>query len=260
MYNCAMTLHAKKIIIFDLDGTLTPVKCEMEHAMRGLFSRLLEEKSVAVMSGGSFEQFEKQFLQGFSLRENELRNLFLFPTNTTRFYRFDKNGWELVYAEELAHEEAEKIFDAFHRGFKDVGYAEPENPYGETIENRGSQVTLSALGQKAPRELKEAWDPDRAKRLAIAAAVKKYLPDHEVRVAGTTSIDVTRKGMDKAYGIAQIEKHLGFTKDEMLFVGDGLFPGGNDYPVLEAGVYSVAVSGPKETERLIGALTERRLL
>jgi hypothetical protein len=37
----------------------------------------------------------------------------------------------------------------------------------------------------------------------------------------------------------------------MIFVGDALFPGGNDYPAEEAGALSIQVKNPHETKRVI---------
>ncbi len=40
----------------------------------------------------------------------------------------------------------------------------------------------------------------------------------------------------------------------MLFVGDALFPGGNDYPAKATGVDSIEVRDPNETKRVIEAV------
>ncbi|HTV93063.1 MAG TPA: HAD-IIB family hydrolase, partial [Verrucomicrobiae bacterium] len=128
---------------------------------------------------------------------------------------------------------------------------QPAQTWGERIEDRGTQVTYSALGQQAPLEAKEAWDPDFAKRKAIAAILAGTLPNFSVRLGGTTSIDVTRLGIDKAYGIHKLRDVLHIPLDRMLYVGDAIFPGGNDYAALQAGVDTVAVRDPEDTKRVI---------
>ena len=70
-------------------------------------------------------------------------------------------------------------------------------------------------------------------------------------MGGTTSIDVTKPGIDKAYGIRKLTEQLGVTIKEMLFAGDAIFMGGNDYPVQVAGVDSILVRDPSETARVI---------
>jgi hydroxymethylpyrimidine pyrophosphatase-like HAD family hydrolase len=73
-------------------------------------------------------------------------------------------------------------------------------------------------------------------------------------MGGATSIDVTKVGIDKAYGIRKLRDILGIAIEEMLFVGDALFPGGNDYPAKEAGVVSIQVRDPNETKRVCEAV------
>jgi phosphomannomutase len=129
-----------------------------------------------------------------------------------------------------------------------------EKVWGEVIEDRGSQITFSALGQQAPLEEKKEWDPDFTKRKKIKALLDKLIPEFCVRLGGTTSIDVTKPGIDKAYGIRKLRDTLGIAIREMIFVGDALFPGGNDYPAEEAGVVSIRVRDPNESKRVIEAI------
>jgi hypothetical protein len=125
---------------------------------------------------------------------------------------------------------------------------------GRGIEDRGSQITFSALGQQAPIEEKEKWDPDFAKRKKMKAALDQLIPEFSVRLGGTTSVDITKLGIDKAYGIRKLRDILGIAIEEMIFIGDALFPGGNDYPAKEAGVVSIQVRDPNETKRVIEAI------
>jgi phosphomannomutase len=240
----------KKLVIFDLDDTLAESKGEIDAEMSLLLSQLLEIKQVAVISGGAYTQFQKQFLANLKIQPALQKKLHLFPTCGSCFYEYD-GEWKQIYKQDLTEEEKQQIRDGFEKAFKDADFKIPEKLYGDLIEDRGSQLTFSAYGQVAPREMKKVWDPDQKKRKKIKAALDKYIPELETRIGGTTSIDVTRKGIDKAYGIAQMEKHLGFTKEEMLFIGDALFEGGNDYPVKQTGVECIAVEGPEYTKKVI---------
>jgi HAD superfamily hydrolase (TIGR01484 family) len=178
-----------------------------------------------------------------------LENLSLLPTCGTKFYQFD-SGWRQLYADDFTKAEKEKIIQSLEEavGAEDFGI---EETWGEQIEDRGSQITFSALGQRAPLEQKEKWDPDFTKRKKIKALLKDLIPGFTVRLGGMTSIDVTQPGMDKAYGIEKLQEILGIELEEMLFAGDALFPGGNDYPVKEAGVASIQVNNAEETKRVI---------
>ena len=122
------------------------------------------------------------------------------------------------------------------------------------LKRRDSQITFSALGQKADLEEKKKWDPDFEKRKKMKVLLDDLLPEFSVKLGGSTSVDVTRIGVDKAYGIKKLQEILSININEMLFVGDALFPGGNDYPVKELGVTSIQVKNVEETKKIIEAI------
>ena len=248
----------KKLIIFDLDGTLAESKSSIEKETAYLLGELLKKKKVAVISGGAYPQFESQIIANLECTAEQLRNLYLFPTCSTSFYKYHEQ-WDKIYSEELTADQRADIIDAFEKALKEVSFTLPEQTYGEMLEDRLSQVTFSALGQKAPSDLKKQWDPDFKKRMELKQALEKYLPEFEIRAGGATSIDVTRKGIDKAYGIEQIEKYTGVRKREMLYIGDAIFPGGNDYAVVRTGVEYILTSGPNQTKELIKEIIKKDL-
>ena len=238
----------KKLIVFDLEGTLAVSKSSLDAEMAKLLSELLRIVKVAVISGGAWSQFEAQLLANLPLNEH-LKSLSLLPTCGTQFYQYD-SSWKQLYAENFKAEEKQKIIDSLHQVMNDSG-SKPEKTWGDIIEDRGSQITFSALGQHAPLEAKEKWDPDFAKRKKMKEQLDKLIPEFSVRLGGTTSIDVTKQGIDKAYGIRKLRDTLGIAIGEMIFIGDALFPGGNDYPAKEAGAQSIQVRDIEETKRVI---------
>ena len=241
----------KKLIIFDLDGTLTESKAALDAEMTALLTALLGVVKVAVISGGNWPQYEKQCLSGFP-RDAPLENLSLLPTCGTKFYQYD-SGWRLLYSEDFTKMEKEKIVSSLKQATAVLDF-NIERTWGEVIEDRGSQITFSALGQLAPLEAKKKWDADFAKRKKMKALLDDLIPEFSVRLGGTTSVDVTKPGINKAYGIGKLRDTLGIAIQEMLFVGDALFPGGNDYPAKEAGVVCIQVRDPNETKRVIEAI------
>ena len=88
----------------------------------------------------------------------------------------------------------------------------------------------------------------------MQARLEQLIPGFAVRLGGTTSVDVTKLGIDKGYGMRKLRDTLGIGLHEMLFIGDALFPGGNDYPAKEAGVESIQVRDPNESKRVIEAI------
>jgi len=253
----------KKLIVFDLDGTLVETKSRLDDEMKGLLTRLLAQRKVAVIGGASFERFKKDLVDRLNVSPELFGNLFLFPTTASSFYRYD-NKWIQVYSEEFSKEQKEKIMDAFEKAFKEINYVRPEKIYGEIIEDRGSQITFSALGQDVVAELgeegiklKKKWrDENRELKLKLAGILQRYLPEFEVRAAGYTSIDITRKGIDKEYGIRQIQRHLSVPLEDILFVGDAFFPGGNDNAALKTGVMCFEVKEVEDTKKLIRHLID----
>jgi HAD superfamily hydrolase (TIGR01484 family) len=238
----------KKLFVFDLDGTLAESKSSLSPEIAGLLGDLLGFMKVAVISGGAWEQFEAQLLAKLP-NDDHFENLFLLPTCGTQFFRY-VGHWEKIYSEDLSHDEQKKIIDSLQRAMDDSGI-KVKKIWGEAIENRGSQITLSVLGQQAPLSAKESWDPDFTKRKKITALLEPMLPNFSIRMGGTTSIDVTKPGIDKAYGIKKLRDHLDISLREMLFAGDAIFPGGNDYPAQEVGVDSIQVRDTNETARVI---------
>ena len=238
----------KKLIVFDLDGTLAPSKSSLAPETAGLLRDLLAIIKVAVISGGAWEQFEKQLLA--DLPDNaDLANLSLLPTCGTKYFQYDRK-WTELYSEDLSAEQRKKIIDSLNKAAGESGF-HAKKVWGEVIEDRGSQVTFSALGQQAPLEEKVKWDPDFAKRKKITAILEKLIPEFSIRMGGATSIDVTKPGIDKAYGIGKLKDTLHISLNEMVYIGDALFPGGNDYPAEQAGVVSIPVKGPDDTNVVI---------
>jgi hypothetical protein len=241
----------KKLIVFDLDGTLAASKSSLDAEMLSLLHELLGVVKVAVISGGAWLQFEKQMLSKLP-QDDRLAKLSILPTCGTEFFQY-AGEWKRLYSEDFTADEKKRIVSSVKNAIEAAGFR-VDKTWGETIEDRGSQVTYSALGQQAPLEEKERWDSDFAKRKKIKAVLDTLIPEFSVRIGGATSIDITKPGIDKAYGIGKLRNILGISVQEMIYVGDALFVGGNDYPAEQAGVISIPVRGPSETKRVIEAI------
>jgi HAD superfamily hydrolase (TIGR01484 family) len=264
-------------IAFDMDNTLAPSKSPIDDEMAGLICGLLQRKKVAVISGAHFPQFEKQLIARLPCGkeiDDHLENLSILATQGAAMYerRLDEAGkfaWHEVYAEKLTDAEKKEVFSAFEKAFAQKGtdgqplFVKPDSPAalaGVLIEDRDSQITFSALGSEAPLEAKQKWDPDHKKRDQIVAALKPLLPNFTIDIGGTTSIDVTKKGIDKAYGLRQLASHLNLPLNRIIYVGDALFPEGNDAPVLSLvslGIRTVSVANPEDTKKLMHTFLDR---
>ncbi len=243
----------KKLIAFDLDDTLAISKSPITDRMGELLVQLLKKYDVCIISGGKYEQFKKQVIDRLEATPRELSRMHLMPTCGTRYYRYDEleDAWKIQYAEDLTEDQKKKIISVLESSAKETGLW-AEKPYGDIIEDRGSQVTYSALGQLAPAEEKYKWAEENAEaKQVLRKRIADQLPELEVRLGGTTSVDVTRIGIDKAYGMQKLIETLDISKDDILFIGDKLQEGGNDYPVKAMGVDSIEVGRWEDTALLL---------
>ena len=242
----------KQLVAFDLDNTLAASKQALEPFMGEALADLLSVVNVAVISGGDWPQFQKQVATRLPERA-DLARLWLMPTTGTKLYTYRGGQWGAVYAELFDDELKARILKAFDESLAATGFV-PEQTWGERVEDRGSQITFSALGQQAPLDAKEHWDPDFAKRKVIQADLQQRLPGLSINMGGATSIDVTREGVDKAYGLRKLSEVSGIPLDAFLFMGDAIFPGGNDYPAKTMGLDTVKVRDPQETASVIAGI------
>ena len=258
-----------EILAFDLDGTLAQSKGPLDVEMVKILKELLKYKKVAILSGGNFEQFSKQILNRFSLfsglsnftfqhsKINLFKNLFLFPNSASSFFVYKNFAWQNIYNLLLAKREKNIIITAIRKALQ-IGEIKLTNKsYGKIIEDRGSEITFSALGMQAPINLKKAWDPTVSKRKIIKKILDKMLSQYSVKIGGSTSIDITKKGIDKTYGIKYLLKYLGFKRSQILYIGDALFAGGNDEVVLNLGIDAVIVKDVSETKTLLKSFLKK---
>jgi len=246
------------LVAFDLDGTLTESKQNITSEMSLAVERLLHYCDVAFISGCHYKQMTEQVADNIFYHPAYHKELYLLPTSGAQLYERETPGWDKVYDNDLTFEQKVHIYNTWKKAVYTVGgYGHIQ--FGDIAEDRGSQITFSMCGQNAPLKEKKKYDPDQAKRKRIVEHMGNFLNaggEYEIRIGGTTSIDVTKKGLDKNYGISRLLVHTGYEPEEVIFMGDALYPGGNDEPVLETGVTCIEVSGPTETLGYINNLLE----
>lgn len=239
----------KKLIAFDQDDTLNITKLPVDETMAELLTKLLDKYEVCVISGTDWETMKKNDAEPLvDANDSQLSRFHIMPTTGTQYWHYVNGDWKCEYAHFLSDDQVQKITTVLEKAVKQLGYW-CDNPNGEIIENRGSQITYSALGQWATPEDKYAWDPDQEKRKKIIELITPELADIDIKIGigGTTSVDITMPGIDKAYGMRQLMNQTGYTMDEILFIGDKLQPGGNDYPVKEMGIDTIEVTNHEDT-------------
>ena len=235
------------LLVFDLDDTLAESKQAIPDEMAHVLATLLTHVPLAIISGGAFPQFKKQVIEKMP-RTARLDRLYILPTSGAALYTYQAGNWAALYEERMKPEDAERITAVLESAVTETGVIDSESKtYGPRIENRGAQITLSALGQQAPPAVKHSWDPTHTKREALRAYAHERLEGFDVKIGGATSIDVTLHGINKAYGVRKLSEKTSIPIERMRYYGDALMPGGNDEVVKESGIETVSVKNAKDT-------------
>ncbi|MBR2997060.1 HAD-IIB family hydrolase [Candidatus Saccharibacteria bacterium] len=242
----------KKVLAFDVDQTLNIAKTPIPPEIAELLTKCLDHFEICPISGQKFDQFLIQIVDELKdATPEQLSHLHLFVAQGTQYYRYDpsKKEWKQVYNFPLTDEQVAKITQTIEQSAKELGYWEEDKLQegDEIIENRLSQVTFSALGQKAGTEAKYAWDPDCKKREAIVKRCKELAPEFDYEIGGTTSINAITPGMNKTFGMNHLMEELKVDKKDILYFGDMTQPGGNDYPVVQMGINTITVRSHEDT-------------
>lgn len=116
------------------------------------------------------------------------------------------------------------------------------------IEDRGSQITFSPIGNTAPVEHKMSYDPDRRRRESLMAQVPFISEELVVKIGGSTSLDYIHKDRHKGANVQKLIDLMGWNNGECIYFGDGLYPGGNDEAVIGV-IETVAVDDHLDTHR-----------
>ena len=263
----------KKVLAFDIDQTLNVAKTPIPDEIAELLVQCLDYFDICPISGQKFDQFLIQIVNRLvehGVTAGQLTRLHLFVAQGTQYYKYipnikklgpapakpsdepipySANYWQKVYNYPLTNEQVKKITNTIESAAKELGYWEEDKLKAgdEIIENRLSQVTFSALGQKAGTEEKYAWDPDCKKRKAIVNRCKELAPEFDYEIGGTTSINAITPGMNKVFGMTHLLEELHVKKDDILYFGDMTQPGGNDYPVVQMGIDTITVRNHEDT-------------
>lgn len=241
-------MNSKKVVAFDLDDTLSLSKMPVEDFMVDQLCRLLEEKYVAVISGANFEQFNKQFISRISCKDL-FNKLFILPVKGSQMFKFEEGSWVEKYSYEMRPSEREHIKGTIYEVLRSYGFDFNQKIYGELITDKSAGITLSLQGSDAPLEVKEVYDPDHKKRQELLKLLKPLLPEYSISIGGKTSIDVTPFGIDKAFGLTKLSEMIHIPLSQFVFIGDALFPGGNDSSVKRLDIDTIAVDGTDGTVR-----------
>lgn len=242
-------------VAFDLDQTITRSKEPLSLSMAKALKKLAFYLPIAVVSGASRERMLAQLFPALPVAIYD--RLTLLPTSGAALYTFKKTSWHAVYEHTIPQTEAERIMGIVNEVVDKSGLVAGEPAWGERLEFRGSQVTFSALGQQAPFSEKSKWDKDKKKRRQLVTLLSPRLKDYEVALGGTTTVDIVPRGINKALAVTKFAEHIHVPINRVLYVGDDLKRGGNDYVVAATTrAKTKSVANPADTLSFINELLE----
>lgn len=259
---CVFPQHIQAIAC-DLDMTLALSRQPVEQSMAQVLCELSWHMPLAIVSGGAFHLFEYQLTPYVDARANR-EQIYLLPTSGARRYEFINDAWQCVQAHDLGDEDKRMAIASLTKRAHELGlWLDDSMVQGDRIEDRGGQITFSALGQLASRARREAWDPQRVKKNALARLVAQDLPHLTVKTGGSTSVDVIAPGINKGFAVRLLAELWHIDVSSIAFFGDRMQKDGNDWPAAQEGAYAIHVNNPDETYTVLSAwaqtLAQRKL-
>ena len=258
----------KNIVLFDLDGTLTPAREPMNDDMLSWLEVLHKHSDVGIVTGSPFPYISEQapeFLSQFCFHPDAGVTRIM-PCNGTQLFLSDGTGYERVYAADMK----ESLGDESYRRLIWVlsnlqvnlleGIDIPIS--GNFISYRGSMLNWCMIGRDATSDERKAFVDLDAKyqiRKTLSKAFQNNLNEFKLEgishaIGGNTSIDVYPTGWDKTYALRHVQDY-----DQVYFIGDRCDEGGNDkslYDIIDEDKRH-KTGGPEQTKEIIGGLVEK---
>lgn len=232
----------KKLLCFDLDGTLTQHRSPLEKKNRNLLDKLSKKYKIIMVGAGNAPRIYEQMgeypidiIANYGMQESKMID------GKFTIIREEKSNPDKAYF-------IEKI--AYLR--QKYGYTEFK---GEAVEFHSTgMVTFPLLGTKAEIKDKIAFDPTREKRKVLYPEVLELFPEYTVFIGGSSSFDFTAKRYNKYDAIMTYAKANGYTKDEILYIGDDFGDGGGDSHIRLGGMDYIEITDYRKTAEALAFL------
>ena len=198
---------------FDVDGTLGEARQVMDSEFKSWFIKWMRDKNVFLVTGSDRAKTVEQV------------GADLVDACTMVFQCAGNSVWQKGVEVSASHLNAPPEMYAY----LEHCVSESEYPVktGLHIERRTGLINFSTVGRNAVGQQRDdyyTWDQKMREREAIAADFNSRFTGFEAEVGGNTSLDIHLKGRNKA----QVYDVIGAP---LVFFGDRIFPGGNDYPL-----------------------------
>jgi len=239
-----MNVH-KHILMFDVDDTVCESTKPISEAVARVLNSLREKNFLLVFTSGS--KIDQVYHQLHPILKGKY---WIMGASGSSCESVDSGGRKLIFSEEMPQEDRTKILNLLSEVVEKFNI-QTMTTKEDQIQDRISQITLSCIGRGAPSDIKSSFDADRSKRKVWVDYIKERLGgEYNINIGGTTSIDITLKGVDKSTGAKKWLECMNFDKRDIMFFGDQLEDGGND-SVMKDLVDCIQVGNPMDTLNIL---------
>lgn len=225
----------KKHLFFDLDNTVTRSRSKISEELKNFLTNI--GKDIIIVSGATCKQigFQMDGVPCYKLGQNGN-------------HAEDKDG-KIIWEELLTSEEKDEII----KHINSLPRSWEVKDEKDLVQDRGCQISYSLLGHNEILESKENFDPKSEIRKSLLTKHPFTSKTLQVKIGGTTCLDYTAKGKHKGFYVAELIKIMEWNKDESIYFGDMLFPGGNDESVIGV-IATIEVKNPDNTLEILKSL------
>ena len=234
----------KRLICFDLDGTLSQHKTPITQEVKTMLDRLSEKYKIMMVGAGNAPRIWNQMGQ--------------YPIDIIGNYGMQeavvKDGQLCIVREDTVVPDKEMFLEKCAYLREKYGYTQY---YGDSVEfHPAGMVTFCLLGTPTPIDEKIAFDPTREKRRVLYPEVLELFPEHSVYIGGSSSFDFTPKQYNKYDAIMKYAAENGYSKEEILYVGDDFEDGGGDSHIRIYGMDYICIDDYRKTPEILAYLWE----
>ncbi|KAI0044761.1 eukaryotic phosphomannomutase [Auriscalpium vulgare] len=241
-----------KLVLFDVDGTLTLARQLVSPEMAALLRELRAKLAIGFVGGSDLVKITEQ-LQAPGT--NVLDDFdFAFAENGLTAFKAGKPIESQSFIKFVGEERYKKLVNFILHYIADIDIPIKR---GTFVEFRNGMINVSPIGRNATIQERldfQAYDKIHGIRAAFVKVLQEKFADYGLTysIGGQISFDVFPHGWDKTFALRHVEAE-GF--EEIHFFGDKTYQGGNDWEIFsDPRTIGHSVSNPDDTYRQLKAL------
>jgi len=244
--------HIKKLLLFDVDDTLTPARQKASLEMLELLKELRKKVAIGFVGGSDLVKITDQLTVTGNNAIDDFD--FAFAENGLTAYRLGKQLPSQSFIKFVGEERYKKLVNFILHYVADLDIPIKR---GTFVEFRNGMINVSPIGRNATTQERhefQAYDKVHDIRAAFVKVLRERFADYGLTysIGGQISFDIFPNGWDKTYALQHVENE-GF--EEIHFFGDKTFKGGNDYEIFtDPRTVGHSVTSPGDTIKVVKEL------